>query len=241
MDHPHRGQPPTALQAKQPPPAAPPPRRPGHRHRRVIDRLADRFLAQPAPRLIDEHLPQLVRDLLRAPAPGEQARDGPGQHGVAGDPPPARLARPRASDVLGVVGAIPAAMVAVAADLAADRRRRPSELARDPTHAHARRAQVSDPDPLGLRQVPRTPRPRLHDFHRGIVQALPDGIDDRAPIAPPRARLAVDPDQPTRLRVAHPLRDQAHEPLLPLRLDPAPSRPSTISHPNLHTSPVLRR
>jgi hypothetical protein len=64
-------------------------------------------------------------------------------------------------------------------------------------------------------------------------------------VPPPVARLAVDPDDPARLRVANPLGDQAHVLLLLFRLHPARRRPSpessSLVHHNLQTALVLRR
>src|SRR4051794_32922553 len=52
---------------------------------------------------------------------------------------------------------------------------------------------------------PRAARPGRGDPDRRIANELPSGIDDRPTVTPPVAGLAVDPDQPTRLRVVEPL------------------------------------
>ena len=59
-------------------------------------------------------------------------------------------------------------------------------------------------------------------------------------IPPPRARFVVDPDQPARLRIVDPLRDQLQIPLLLLSVNPYPP-PSPVSHRNLQTALVLQR
>ena len=150
IDHPHRGQPSAPLQATQPPAPAPATHRSGDLDCRIVDRLIDRFLAEPPRRLPDEHLPELVRDLLRAPPLTQQLPDRFGQHRVEGDPPRPRSARPEPGGALGLVRAIPAVGFAVSADLAADRRRCAAELQRDPADRHPGGTQVGDPDPLLL-------------------------------------------------------------------------------------------
>jgi hypothetical protein len=121
VDHPHRCQPPSTLQALQTAPTAPTPRRARQRDRRVVDRLVDRLLAQPARRLIGEQHSEFVCDLLRAPAFRQQPLDGISQHSVDSDPPLARLACALPGRVLGVMWPVAAVRVAVATDLAADR------------------------------------------------------------------------------------------------------------------------
>jgi hypothetical protein len=148
FDHPHRREPPAALQPKQTSPATPPTRGPGQLDRRVVNRLVDRLLAQPSQRLTGEQLAQLMRDLLRAPAFGQQTRDLFGQHRIDGDPSLARLAGAKPGGLLGAVRVIPAVRVAVAPNLAADRRRRPHQLQRDPANRHLRSQQIGDLDPL---------------------------------------------------------------------------------------------
>ena len=61
------------------------------------------------------------------------------------------------------------------------------------------------------------PRPRRRDVHRRIVHRLTRSVRDRAPESPPCPGPAVDPDQATRLPVAHPVRDQPNKPILLLR------------------------
>jgi len=150
VDHPHRRQPPAALHALQAPATTPSTRRARQGDCRVIDRLVDRLLAQPATWLVGEQHTELVRDLLRAPAPCQQPLDDLGQHLIAGDPPRARLARPAPGGVFGVMRPVAAVWVAVAPDLATDRRRRTAKLLGDPTHRRLRRQQVRDPDPFLL-------------------------------------------------------------------------------------------
>src|ERR1700728_1611986 len=56
------------------------------------------------------------------------------------------------------------------------------------------------------------------------------------PAVPPTvARLAVDPDQPTRLAVVDALSDQLHIPPLLLSLNPARRRPPPVPHCNLRS------
>jgi glycerol kinase len=75
-----------------------------------------------------------------------------------------------------MVRAIPAVSVAVAADLAADRGRRAPELQRDPTDRRLRGQQIRDPDPLVLREIPRTSRPHVLETSLGAIRgALDDG------------------------------------------------------------------
>jgi hypothetical protein len=122
MHHRHRRQAPAPLQAGQPPSATTATRGTGELDGRVIDRLIDRFHAQaPAP-LTGGQRPQLMRDLLRAPALSQQPRDGPGQHGIGRQPPQSRPPHPGAGGVLGSMRSVAPVRVAVAADFTADGR-----------------------------------------------------------------------------------------------------------------------
>jgi hypothetical protein len=105
VDHSHRSQPSAPSQPRQTPPAATTPRGPRQLDRWVVDRFADRLLAQPAQRLIDKQLVQFVRDLLRAPALRQQPADGLGQHAIDGNAPLAGPARPELGGVLCMVRA----------------------------------------------------------------------------------------------------------------------------------------
>jgi hypothetical protein len=91
-----------------------------------------------------------IRTTLRAPALRQQPLDDLGQHRIPSEPARARLARPPQSGLLGVMGTVVAVRVAVAPDLAADRRRRTPQLLRDSPHTHPRRQQIRDLDPLLL-------------------------------------------------------------------------------------------
>jgi hypothetical protein len=150
VDHPHRSQPPTALQAEQTPTAALTACWPCDRDRSVIDRLVNRLLAQPPPRLAGEQHAQLVRDLLRAPTLAQQPLDRLCQHAIGGNPPLPWLASPQPGDVLGMMRAVTPVGVAIAADLATDRRRSASQISSDPADCHPRCEQVGDPDPFQL-------------------------------------------------------------------------------------------
>jgi hypothetical protein len=145
-DHSHRGQPPASLQPEQTSTAATTACRASERDRGVIDRLIDRLGTQPTLALADEQIAQLVSDLLWAPPLGQQPRDHVGQHRIDSDPSLARLASTGSGGLLCVVGAIPPVRIAVAADLATNRRRGSSQLRSDPANRHLRGEQVSDHD-----------------------------------------------------------------------------------------------
>src|SRR5450755_497118 len=111
----------------------------------------------------------------------------------------------------------------------------------DRTDRAPRGEPVGDQHPLLLAQVPPAPRLLGLDRHCRIVQDLPDGIHDRAAVAPPRARLAVDPDHPARLSVTDPLRYQPHVPPLLLGLHTARRSSPSLPHRTLQTGLMLRR
>src|SRR4051794_40021323 len=90
---------------------------------------------------------------------------------------------------------------AVAPHLAPEGRWRAAQPARDRANAFAMALPVGDGEPLCFREMPGAAGLGFDQLHRGIVQALPGGIDDRRPIPPPGARLAANPNQPARLRV----------------------------------------
>ena len=69
--------------------------------------------------------------------------------------------------------------------------------------------------------------------HRRIVHRLTRRVTDRAPESPPCPGPAIDPDQATRLPIAHPVRDQPNEPVLLLRQRTTRMRRSRPSHRNL--------
>jgi hypothetical protein len=71
-----------ALQPEQPAASTPTTSRARQQRLRVIDRLIDRLGAQPPSPLADEPLTQLVRDLLRTSALGQQPRDRLAEHRV---------------------------------------------------------------------------------------------------------------------------------------------------------------
>src|SRR5450755_1834051 len=111
----------------------------------------------------------------------------------------------------------------------------------DRTDRAPRGEPVGDQQPLLLAQVPPAPRLLGLDRHCRIVQDLPDGIHDRAAVAPPRARLAADPDHPARLSVTDPLRYQPHVPPLLLGLHTARRSSPSLPHSTLQTGLMLRR
>jgi hypothetical protein len=80
VNHRHGGQPSPPLNAEQAPSATTPADGTREADRRVIDRLIDRLGAQPPRRLSGEEDPELVRDLLRAPALAQQPGDELTQH-----------------------------------------------------------------------------------------------------------------------------------------------------------------
>jgi hypothetical protein len=131
VDHAHRGQPASPLNSDQTPTATATPHRASHVDGRVVDRLIDRFGAQPPARLAGESDSQLVGDLLRAPALLQQPGDRLTQLRVLGDPSRPRPNGAGAGGVLGMMRAIPTTAVAVALDLPADRRRGAPELRGD--------------------------------------------------------------------------------------------------------------
>src|SRR5450755_4375020 len=111
----------------------------------------------------------------------------------------------------------------------------------DRTDRAPRGEPVGDQQPLLLAQVPPAPRLLGLDRHCRIVQDLPDGIHDRAAVAPPRARLAVDPDHPARLSVPAPFPYPPHVPPLLLGLHTARRSSPSLPHRTLQTGLMLRR
>ncbi len=156
----------------------------------------------------------------------------------------ARLSRGR--DSLGRVGQIPLLAVAVASQLATDRRHRSTKLGGDGGDRTAVPVQIGDHDPLLKREVPHRRRPgsSSQGLHRGIVQPLAGPVDDRSPVPPARPGTPVHADDPTGLRVAHPLPDQTYELLTLPRKNIPPMMPIASLH-HVHRTPrsisALRR
>jgi hypothetical protein len=126
--------------------------------------------------------------------------------------------------------AIPTTAVAVTLDLPADRRRGAPDLRGDRSDRPAAVQQVGDHHPLVLGEIAGAARPGHSDLHRRIVDKLPGGIANRAPVPPPGSGLPVDPDHPARLGVADPLSDQPRIQLLLLSLNPARRHTSSTAH-----------
>ncbi len=101
---------------------------------------------------------------------------------------------------------VPALLVGVAGQLAADRRGSPTQLPGDRAHRRAGPTPVRDEPPLVLRQVPRGPcrSVRCHGDHGRIVPLAPVPRGNGTPEQPPCPRPAVDPHEAAGLRVAHP-------------------------------------
>ncbi len=141
---------------------------------------------------------------------------------------------------------IPLLAVAVASQLATDRRHRPPELCGDGRERAAIPVQIGDRDPLRQREVPHRRRPGLSSqgLHRGIVQPLAGPVDDRSPVQPARPGTSVHADDPTGLRVGHPLLDQTYELLTLARKNIPPMMPIALFH-HVHRIPrsssALRR
>jgi hypothetical protein len=132
------------------------------------------------------------------------------------------------------------ARVPVPAQLPADRRRTAACTLRDRPHPGPGPAQVRDPDPLILRQIPRRDLPPARSGHRSIMQLPAVPGSDRAAVSPPFPGPPADPDDPARLRITEPLRDQTRIMLSLLNLR-RPTRPPATSHRNPRTHRVLRR
>ncbi len=98
--------------------------------------------------------------------------------------------------------------------------------------------QIGDRDPLRQREVPHRRRPRSSSqgLHSGIVQPLAGPVDDRSPVQPARPGTPVHPDDPTGLRVGHPLLDQTYEPLTLPRKNIPPMMPIALFH-HVHRTP----
>ena len=241
IDHRHGGDPVRAALARPAVrPAAPPAgtQRPG------------RQLAGQAAELgaVDRLVDRLVHDMPRRARPGTRPRSAwlicsglhrfssrsctnCAQHLIAGD-----LARPRPGPPLHgqlvrgerpVLRRCPGPRLRRSSRLIVDGLR-PS-LLRDRPHPRPGPAQVRDPHPLILRQIPRRDLPpdRPRADHGSIMQlpAVPGG--DRAAVSPPFPGPPVDPDDPARLRIVEALRDQPREllTLLGLRRRTRPTAP----------------
>ncbi len=106
--------------------------------------------------------------------------------------------------------------------------------------------QIGDHDPLLQREVPHRRRPGLSSqgLHSEIVQPLAGPVDDRSPVPAARPGTPVHADDPTGLRVAHPLPDQTYELLTLPRKNIPPMMPIASLH-HVHRTPrsisALRR
>ena len=207
----------------------------------AVDRLVDRFVHDMPRGITREPGAQRLADLLRAPPLLQPLGHELPQHLITGD-----LARPRPGPppdsqlVRGERPVLAAARVPVAAQLPADRRRAPARVLRDRPHPGPGPAQVRDPDPLIFRQIPRRDLPPARSGHGSIMQLPAVPGSDRAAVSPPFPGPPVDPDDPARLRISEPLRDQTRK-LLPLLNLRRPTRPPATSHRNSRTHRVLRR
>ncbi len=216
-----------------------------------VDRLVDGLPGQVARRLAGEGPTQVVGDLLRAPRLVEQSLDVAAQEGVPGEPTIAWAGAPLEGLAVRQGGAVVAGLGAVATDLAADRRRRPAELAPDRPQADL------GADPVGRSAAVRprtgTARRRLSGLelrrgHGRIVQVNTRRAGDGAPEPPACPRLAVNPDESARFGVVHPRGDQSREflSLLRQRRDARPpsSRPARshndLQHPGVASSTGTR-
>ncbi len=85
---------------------------------------------------------------------------------------------------------------------------------------------------------------RSQGLHSGIVQPLAGPVDDRSPVPPARPGTPVHADDPTGLRVGHPLLDQTYELLTLPRKNIPPMMPIALFH-HVHRTPrsisALRR
>ncbi len=238
-DHRHRGQPTPA--AKRPL------RRPRQRRLRVVDGLVDTLGAQLPLHLVGEPHPQFVGDLLGTPLlcqelsrPPWQGRGRSSRGALVGAPVERpRFAGPRFSRYL-----CWRSQLRRSSRLIVDTAR-PSSAAVAVKRA-AVPVQIGDRDPLLKREVPH--RRRLgsssQGLHSGILQPLAGPVDDCSPVPPARPGTPVHADDPTDLRVAHPLLDQAYELLTLPRKNIPPMMPIALFH-HVHRTPrsisALRR
>jgi hypothetical protein len=232
---------------------APPPTRAQHPGRQLagqpaqfgtVDRLIDRLVHDAARRLIRELAAQRLADLLRAPPLLQPLGHEPPQHRISGD-----LTRPRPGTpphsqlVRGERPVLATARIPVPAQLTGDRRRTAAYLLRDRPDTVSRLAQIGDPYPLLLRQVPVRDLPdtpaRPRGDHSSIMQLPAVTSRDCAAVSPPFPGPPVDPDDPARLRVVVSLRDQPRILLALLDLRQHPRSPAVPSQPR--TCRVLRR
>jgi hypothetical protein len=102
--------------------------------------------------------PQVTADLLSAPPLGQKLRDQLPQFGVGLDAAPMIAGPTRGGATVGIERTITPTPGRVAAQLAGDRRRRPTQPVRDLPDAQACMTQIGDLDPLLLRQKPRADR-----------------------------------------------------------------------------------
>jgi len=205
----------------------------GHGRVRVVDRLVDRLDTQAAGRLVGEPSLQLVGDLLRTPPLAQQVHHHRPQLGIDHHAPRTRPRDPFGRGPVRTAGQITAMNIGVASKLPAARGRGTTQLTRDLAHRALLPPQVGDHHPLVQRQVPGMPLRRRRDVHGRIVHRLTRRVTDRAPESPPCPGPAIDPDQATRLPIAHPVRDQPNEPVLLLRQRTTRMRRSRPSHRNL--------
>jgi hypothetical protein len=117
-------------------------------------------MTQPHPRLLGELQPQVTADLLRAPPLGQKLRDQLPQFAVGLDAAPMMAAATCGRATVGIERTVTQTPGHVAAQLARDRRRRPTQPMRDLPDTQPRVMQIGDLDPLLLRQKPWVARGR---------------------------------------------------------------------------------
>jgi len=207
---------------------------------RPVDSLVDRLVHQVPDGVTGELGAQRLADLLRAPPLLQPARHEQAQHRIsvqlaATGPAPAPGGQPLRRER----AVLPAAWLAVAAQLPADRRRAASQFCRDGPHAQPGPAQIRDAHPVLLRQVPRRDLRLTRAGHGWIVHPPAAAAGDCAAESPAFPRLRVHPHDPARLRATDTSRDQPREQLSFSSLW-CPTR-QTAHHRNSRTTRVLRR
>jgi hypothetical protein len=110
-----------------------------------MQRLVDALGHQLPSRLTRKLDAQRVADLLRAPLRAQLRLHELAQHDIGSDPSPAGTGPPLSGELVRHVGPIPArAVIAVAAQLPANRRGRTVQLDRDRPHTEPSAMQVAD-------------------------------------------------------------------------------------------------
>ena len=155
--------------------------------------LVDALVTQPHARRRGELQPQVTGDLLRTPPLGQKLSHHLPQFAVGLDASPMSAGATRGRATMGMERTVTPTPGRVAAQLARDRRGRPTQPMRDLPDAQTRVTQIGDLDPLLLRQEPRADlthgQPLQRRYEPGDLAVAVDLVTAR-PIVPRRPRNA---------------------------------------------------